>query len=164
MSNFFFSTEYQKDTTIIFDFERISHLCALKMKKPLIKFEETDIEYYTFKNSKINTAQNKIESMINQMKSKQEQRLKEINDERGAVPEGLELPEDLQRELASIKLEEHEKVKHFLLDIGEMVKEYSLVSDISTSFAQLTERWTQLKRDAAVPQTPNPKNNFIFLF
>jgi hypothetical protein len=68
LNNFWYETSVDKENHIDFNLERIEYLCAQDMKKPLINFEEKDLKYYSFKNSKVTEQVQNLQDLIKKVK------------------------------------------------------------------------------------------------
>jgi hypothetical protein len=68
LNNFWYETTINGENKIHFDLNRIEYLCAQDFKKPLINFDEKDIRFYNFKNTKISEYEKNLTELIKKVK------------------------------------------------------------------------------------------------
>lgn len=68
LNNFWYETTTQGENNIHFDFSRIEYLCARDMKKNMINFDEKDIRYYNFKNTKLTEYETNLQDLIKKIR------------------------------------------------------------------------------------------------
>jgi hypothetical protein len=68
LNNFWYETTTDGENNIHFDLLRIEYLCARDMKKPLINFDEKDIRFYNFKNTKLSEYELNLQDLIKKIR------------------------------------------------------------------------------------------------
>lgn len=68
LNNFWYETSAESENNIHFDMGRIEYLCARDMKKNMINFDEKDIRYYNFKNTKLTEYESNLQDLIKKIK------------------------------------------------------------------------------------------------
>jgi hypothetical protein len=68
LNNFWYETTTEGENNIHFDMLRIEYLCARDMKKPLINFDEKDIRFYNFKNTKLSEYELNLQDLIKKVR------------------------------------------------------------------------------------------------
>ena len=68
LNNFWYETTVSGENRLHFDYKRIEYLCAQDMKKPMINFDEKDIKYYNFKNTKMTQYEHNLKELIKKVK------------------------------------------------------------------------------------------------
>jgi hypothetical protein len=68
LNNFWYETTTDGENNIHFDMLRIEYLCARDMKKPLINFDEKDIRFYNFKNTKLSEYELNLQDLIKKVR------------------------------------------------------------------------------------------------
>jgi hypothetical protein len=102
MDNFWYETTVEGENRIHFDLKRIEYLCAQDMKKPMINFDEKDIKYYNFKNTKISLFEHNLQELIKKVKHVP------------LPPDQVELFEELSEQATN-------KSYEFILEIGNYI-------------------------------------------
>ena len=68
LNNFWYETSIEGENNIHFDMARIEYLCARDMKKNMINFDEKDIRYYNFKNTKLTEYESNLQDLIKKIR------------------------------------------------------------------------------------------------
>jgi hypothetical protein len=102
-ANYFFESDCNKETNLLFDMERIEYLLAKAIKRPIIRFDDGDIKYYGFKNSQTVLKEENLKNLIK------------------CIEPGTKLPPKVKDDTEKLSQEDLLRLDSFITDLGEHI-------------------------------------------